>query len=118
MKTEVSKITMTFAVNYCGWRAVYLSRALSDGCESAHQFFHVGIDPNNGTRPQMFGAIASPFKRRGPGSFHLKFRFGLPHVPWRYYDALGPVSRVAYRISSRFWHRMDGRYGLRRKIAA
>ena len=91
----------------CAWRAMYVSRNNLSDDYGRHQFFWIGIDPTAGSGPRCFGAIVNPFNRKSRG---LQWRFRLPHVPWRYFNSLGVVSRVAYRISSRFWHSVDGRY--------
>lgn len=90
----MSKVTITTA-NGCAWRAVYLR--VGD-----RQVFHAGVDPNDGTRPVFFASVA------GLGSI----RVGLPYVPWAWASRTGYAAPVmlAYRLSSRFWHRVDGRY--------
>lgn len=73
------------------WRARYVH-------VRGRQWVSFGIDPNHGTWPQAFGNVG-----------RWSFRFGLPRVAWRY--PMSPARSVAYRLSSRFWHNMDGRVG-------
>ena len=99
-------MSVTFAQK-CAWRAVYFSRNLGDGY-GRHQFFHFGIDPttqNSNGGPVFFGGLCDPQKRAGR---HLTWRIGIPHFGWRY-----PTSYIYlwfYRMSSKFWHSLDGRY--------
>lgn len=101
---------ITFSQN-CAWRALYVYRDLRDDDDNdvgaPHQIFRLGIDPTfPGRGPRLFGAVTNPWNRRG---WSWKFNIRLPRVPWRYYNSLGPVSRLAYRWSSQFWSSLDGR---------
>src|SRR5262245_12282405 len=80
----------------CAWRALYLYRA--DG----RQVLRLGVDPHDGVRPALFGAV---------GRWSL--RLTLPYVPWRWVMATRYARPVAllYRASMRFWLGVDGRYG-------
>lgn len=105
-------IAVSFAKG-CAWRAIYLSRMARnidftgrDWGVSRHQFFHLGIDPTGSRGPTLFGGIVNPWNRRG---WHFKWRFRLPCLRWKY--PAGPLYLRAYRISSAFWHALDGRYG-------
>lgn len=94
----------------CAWRAVYVSRELSDSY-GRHQFFHIGIDPTIGSGPACFGAISNPWVRGAPKNrfrFHISWRFKLPTIQWKY--NAGPLRRWAYLKVAGFWHRMDGRF--------
>ena len=75
----------------CAWRAVYLR-------VNGRQVAHIGVDPNNGVTPQAFGGVGS-----------RSFRFMLPRLSWRM--NAGPTYTRLYRLSSAFWHKVDGRYG-------
>jgi hypothetical protein len=85
---------------------------------------YIGVDPNNGVKPTLFGGVdlrwdmrfrlAYKLIRLSVGvnglslAFHM-FRLPLPYLPWR--SSAGKLYREAYKLSSRFWHNMDGRYG-------
>lgn len=97
----------------CAWRALYVSRmagnvdyAGRDWGRSWHQFFHVGIDPTDSRGPALFGAFVNPWNRRG---FACRWRVHLPHLRLRH--NVGPLYLAAYRLSSRFWNVLDGRFG-------
>jgi hypothetical protein len=75
----------------CAWRARYLNL---DG----RQIAHIGVDPNQGVNPSLFGSIAG-----------RSFRFKLPTVPWKC-DA-SPLYLRAYKVSSAFWCGMNGIHG-------
>ncbi len=77
----------------CAWRALYLR-------VNGQQIAHVGVDPNNGTRPVLFGGCDLLWRH---------FRIRLPSVPWR--SNAGKVYSCAYTISQRFWFGVDGRFG-------
>lgn len=91
----------------CAWRAFYVARDLPDGY-GRHQFFHLGVDPNNGVRPVCFGAIGNPWKRRG---FRICWRFPLPWVRWRPVQdqRFRALWLAEYRLAKWFWLRVDGR---------
>lgn len=86
----------------CAWRAVYLYRAASDG--SQRQLAFLSVDPTTDFGPRFSGRVG-PFSWRMP----------LPRVPWR--SNAGPIYRWAATLSSRFWHRLDGRYSASRRRA-
>jgi len=90
------KIKMMTA-NGSAWRAVYLF--VND-----RQVAHLGVDPNDGVKPVAFGGVLSH-----------GFRVGLPHVPWR--SNAGSMYVRAYKASSMFWHKVDGRYGWGRSVS-
>jgi hypothetical protein len=97
---------ITFA-SMAAWRALYIARANTSDGYGRHQFFHIGIDPNDGIRPTLFGGFVNPWNRRG---FSFRWRVPLPHVKWKN----GGGSRFhlfLYGISHKFWHKMDGRFG-------
>lgn len=98
-------ITIQFAER-CAWRAFYISRTTMADGYGRHQFLHMGVDPKDGVRPQFFGSIGNPWNRRGRS---LRWRLPLPRVAWKF--PAGPVHRACYRLSSKFWHGVDGRYG-------
>ncbi len=104
---------VTFA-RRCAWRAIYLS---TNGSQDwgPFQFAHLGVDPNNGSRPQVFGEF--PFWARRTCTGRLvarvfRFRLPLPRIPWGWCMATKYARPVvwAYSLSHRFWHRVDGRY--------
>lgn len=73
------------------WRARYL---YVNGSKVAH----IGVTPNGGTKPQLFGSVAG-----------REFRLPLPTVRWKY--PCSPLRMAAYKVVHQFWHNMDGRYG-------
>lgn len=73
------------------WRARYI---MINGRKVAH----IGVDPNGGTRPEMFGSLLG-----------REFRFSLPTLHWKY--PASPLRMRAYKLTSAFWHNVDGRYG-------
>lgn len=73
------------------WRGVYAY------CGQT-QIVRLGVDPNGGTRPELFGAL-------GRWSFRLR----LPLIAWRY--PCGPLRMRLYQAQGAFWAGMDGRYG-------
>lgn len=75
----------------CAWRARYLR-------VNGRQVAHLGVDPNDGTRPQLFGRI-----------FARSFRFALPTVHWKH--PMSPLRSRLYGAVHLFWHMVDGRYG-------
>lgn len=84
----------------CAWRAVYVYAG-------DRQLFRIGIDPTADTGPQFFGAILD-----------RSIRFTLPHVKYRHAAYcrprfLRPVMFELWRVSDRFYRRLDGRYRLR-----
>lgn len=88
------------------WRARYLY------CDDT-LVCHIGIDPNGGTNPVLFGGIGGWWIKRKRWIPHLWWRIPLPRIPWRWvmetdYD---PFCIFFYKLFSRFWHGMDGRYG-------
>lgn len=81
----------------CAWRAVYFYYRHSDGL--MRKFLHLSIDPSDCyTRPTFSGSVG-----------RWSWRIRLPVVRWK--PNAGPVRRVMYSLSSRFWHGMDGRHG-------
>lgn len=73
------------------WRARYVY-------VNGDKVAHLGIDPDGGRRPALFGSLAGK-----------EFRVNLPTVPWKY-----PSSALylrAHKLSSEFWHGLDGRFG-------
>lgn len=87
----------------CAWRALYLR-------VNGTQIAHIGVDPNHGTRPQMFGGVSLSRTRHG------EFRVNLPTIHW--YDARKSEHHMrAYRVVRAFWHNVDGRYGWGSKCA-
>ena len=81
----------------CAWRALYVR-------VNGTQVVHIGVDPNNGTRPQMFGGFFLSREKQG------RFRFRLPTVHW--HDAQKSEHHMrAYCVMRDFWHNVDGRYG-------
>jgi hypothetical protein len=95
-------LTVQFAER-CAWRAFYVSRRTGDGYRL--QFLHMGIDPVVGPGPAFFGSVSNPWNARG---WSYSWRIGLPYVRWRY--PAGRVRMLAYRVSARFWHSLDGRF--------
>jgi hypothetical protein len=85
----------------CAWRAMYVR--IGD-----RQVFHLGVDPNDGVKPKLFGGFAF-----GSWDSWLKpygFNFTLP-LPWaRWTGSSNPIRLFLCRLSSRFWHAVDGRY--------
>lgn len=88
-------LKVSFAAG-CAWRAIYLYL-------NERQIAHIGVDPNNGTRPQAFGGIAIP------KVWDKSFRVGLPTL--RFKHPMSPVRSKAYSLVHTFWHKVDGRYG-------
>ncbi len=79
------------AATKCAWRARYLY--IND-----RKVAYIGIDPNEGVNPQMFGGIIGK-----------TFRFRLPSLSWKY--PCSSIRTAAYKAVRTFWHNMDGRYG-------
>ena len=75
----------------CAWRALYLSL-------NGRQIAHIGVDPNNGVTPQLFG-----------GFRWKSFRLPLPTLRWKW--PCSGVRMFAYRMVHQFWFNVDGRYG-------
>lgn len=85
----------------CQWRAMYVR--FGD-----RQVFHIGVDPNYGVKPTLFGGF-------GIGSWNswikphgFNFRLPLPWMAWN-----GSENRVRmffYNLFTRFWHSVDGRF--------
>ena len=88
-------VTVKFA-EHCAWRATYVSVRGS-------QVLHFGVDPHNGVRPTFFWGL------RVARGWSWGGRFALPWVRWTY--PASPLRLALYRASSRFWHKVDGRYG-------
>ena len=65
--------------------------------------FFVGIDPDHGNKPTLFGGWYISRNRQG------RFRFRLPSLRWQYQQK--GVRKWAWWLSAKFWHHMDGRYG-------
>lgn len=88
----------------CAWRARYLY--FGD-----KQLARIGVDPADGVKPILFGAAPVGWYRSCAGLIYprlLDLRIPLPHVPWR--TNASRLERWAYRASSRFWLRVDGRW--------
>jgi hypothetical protein len=101
----MKRITITRAEK-CAWRALYIRYGTT-------QIAHIGVDPNDGNRPQLFGGIAGRRDCTGGRKATLfSFRVGLPTMHWR--SNMGPVRLAIYKAVRRFWHNVDGRYGVRR----
>lgn len=91
------------------WRASYFY------CRGT-LFAVCGVDPGQcGLKPELFlglpiGWYTSCAGLRMPRLWRV--RLPLPRVPWRWCMATGYARPVValYKLSSRFWHRMDGRY--------
>lgn len=77
----------------CAWRAMYVS-------VGGRQVFYIGVDPMNGVNPVLFGGVL----RKG-------FRVRLPAVKWK--STGGAVWLFFYKLSSKFWLAVDGRYSSR-----
>ncbi len=75
----------------CAWRARYVY-------VNGNQVAHIGVDPHDGNKPQVFGGI-------GPWNFRIR----LPTLPWRI--NAGPLYVRAYQLVRKFWFGVDGRYG-------
>lgn len=84
----------------CAWRAIYISL-------NGKQVAHIGVDPNNGTRPQAFGGIAGG--RTSETNWSHAFRLNLPTL--RFKHPMSPLRSKAYGVVHTFWHKVDGRYG-------
>lgn len=105
----------------CAWRAIYLSRALTDefGFVGRHQFFHISVDPTAALPgPRLSWSLRNPWKRGAPGqrwAFSIGGRIGLPHLRWRseHERRFLPGYLTLWRISSKFWASLDGRRSLR-----
>jgi len=81
----------------CQWRARYLYAF------SRVPRFFVGIDPDYGNKPTLFGGWYVSRNRQG------RFRFRLPSLRWQHQQR--GVRKWAWWLSHNFWHRMDGRVG-------
>lgn len=77
------------------WRALYVY-------VKGRQLAHIGIQPDNGVKPTLFGGVGFAPKQ-------YNFRVPLPTIRWKYPH--GKVWLRAYKFSQEFWHGMDGRYG-------
>lgn len=82
----------------CAWRALYVFTGRG---WSRRQLAHIGIDPTRSGGPVLFF-----------GAGYRNGRLRLPYVSWPFYMRWQrvPGMRLLYRLSSTFWHRMDGRY--------
>lgn len=80
------------------WRARYVYL-------DARKIAHIGVDPTASKGPQAFGSIAGH-----------EFRFNLPTL--RYANNMSPLRLRLFKLSQRFWHNMDGRYGWGSKYRA
>ena len=78
------------------WRARYLRINGTQRC-------YIGVDPNDGVTPQLFGGYFLHRELQG------SFRIPLPTV--RFKHPCSPLEARVYGIVRRFWHNMDGRYG-------
>ncbi len=95
----------------CAWRAIYFKTA------AGYQFFHIGVDPNDGVKPALFGRITIRSWNWKPGDkfFRFGWRIPLPTILWAsWYRRPSWFWQNAYHVSKKFWHRVDGRYGSRR----
>ena len=96
----------------CGWRGRYLY--VND-----KQLARVVLDPGGeGQGPSLkvalpVGWYTSCTKVRCPRLWAV--RLPLPYIPWSWCWRTGYARPVmaAYKASSLFWHRMDGRFGRR-----
>lgn len=107
MKFQISK------AERCAWRGRYVN--IND-----RQVARVTLDPTADRGPRLsfaFGVANFANVWAKPGSrlqrfifrLHVSARIPLPFVPWRWaarHEWLMPL----YRVSSRFWHSLDGRY--------
>ena len=100
-----SAIYVSFA-DGCAWRAVYVrwTAVERQGCYVVptgreRRLLTLGIDPNDGTKPQVFGNVLG-----------LDFRFRLPVLRWSMRVVSCRPLYWFYRKQSAFWHRVDGRY--------
>ena len=91
---------ITFAEK-CAWRAMYVKVGHT-------QVFYIGVDPNNGVKPKLFGGIAvgSWYSWLKPHGFN--FRLTLPWVGWT--GSTNPVRMYFYKKLHSFWFAVDGRY--------
>ena len=121
----MKRITLTFA-SKCAWRGIYLGLADPRGNDpeawprrGTIQLARLTVDPHDGVTPELSGAFPIGIRRTCSGSVRprlFEFRVRLPVVRWA--TARTPSNwrrpawawRVTYQISSRFWHRVDGRY--------
>lgn len=88
------------------WRALYFYVA-------GRQVLHFGVSPDSGVKPTFFGGVSlGPYEVRGRrwNGKSLNWRIQLPVIRWRY-ATRSKALMAAYRVQSRFWHQMDGRYG-------
>ena len=79
-----------------------------------HQIGRITVDPevNVNRGPRLTVAFPVGWRDRGDGRRLLRLFEGcvtLPHLKWRY--GAGLTRRSLFRVSSWFWHHMDGRYG-------
>lgn len=89
----------------CAWRGLYLY--LRD-----KQLGRIVLDPNGGCKPRLDIAIPvgwylSCAKLRYPRLFVIKIP--LPYIKWKW--PCGRLRLCLYKLSSRFYHNLDGRYG-------
>lgn len=73
------------------WRARYVY-------VNERKVAHIGVVPNNGVNPELFGSLAGK-----------EFRLPLPTVKWKH--PCNPLRFAAWKVVHTFWHNMDGRYG-------
>lgn len=103
--------------DHCAWRGCYLyvRRRDASGLAYSTQVFRLTVDPHGGNKPRLTVAVTAVPTRR---TFAVTIL--LPYIPWRWCmgTKYNPAVVAAYRWSSWFWHRVDGRYGGFRQGAA
>ncbi len=92
-------IKVSFAER-CAWRAVYIYL-------QGKQVAHLGVDPRDGVRPQVFGGIAGGVTSETNWSH--SFRLNIPTLRFKHPSTA--LYSKAYSLTSRFWHKVDGRFG-------
>lgn len=122
----MKQLTFTSA-RKCAWRGIYLGLADPRGNDpkdwpfrGAIQLARLVVDPHDGVTPTLSGAFPIWIRRTCSGDLRprlFEFRVRLPVVRWATARPTGAAWRkpawawqVAYRMSSRFWHLVDGRY--------
>jgi hypothetical protein len=110
------KITISSAQE-CAWRGRYLYLHMKDSNGSGRLLARATIDPSPNScrwhkRANLSIALPIGWYTSCAGLRYprlLELDIPLPYMHWHH--PMGGVRLALYKLSSRFWHNMDGRYG-------